>query len=206
MNKREKLQCVIAALAALLGLAFVTVRVMGMRFSGFLLLGLAAILLIELAVGRWAKRSRAGWWCRLVFRAGCALVLIPLLLLEGYVIQEGWEDLSAIEAEDGAVVVHRELGGYMQTLRVPLPAVLTVTRDLGVPRLPSIAGVLRSEKQNIPLCNAEKVQADPARCGLKGSPTQVVKTYLPQRSRQVTEISGTAEEQCGALLQIMTGV
>ena len=115
-------------------------------------------------------------------------------------------DVSAIEAEDGAVVVHRELGGYVQTLRVPLPAVLTVTRDLGVPRLPSIAGVLRSEKQNIPLCNAEKVQADPARCGLKGSPTQVVKTYLPQRSRQVTEISGTAEEQCGALLQIMKGV
>lgn len=103
MTKWEKLTCIIAALAALLGLVFVSVRGMGMRFSGFLLLGAAALLAAELLLDRWAKRSRTGWWCRLAFRAGCALVLVPLVLLEGYVIQEGREDMPAIEAE--AVVV-----------------------------------------------------------------------------------------------------
>lgn len=103
MSKWEKLQCGLIGLLVLTGLVFVTVRGMGMRFSGFLLLGAAALLVMELLLDRWTKRSRTGWWCRLAFRAGCALVLIPLVLLEGFVIQEGREDLPAMEAE--AVVV-----------------------------------------------------------------------------------------------------
>lgn len=114
-------------------------------------------------------------------------------------------DVSSIEADGSAVIVQRELGSYTQKLRVPLPAVLTVTRDLGAPRLPSIAGVLRAETQQVPLYSAERAGADAAQCGLKGSPTQVVKTYLPQRSRKVTEISGSREERRDALLNIMKG-
>ena len=109
-------------------------------------------------------------------------------------------DVSALECDGAAVTVWRELGGCMQKLRVPLPAVLTVTRELNVPRLPSIAGVLRARQAEIRLCSAAQAGADEGQCGLKGSPTQVVATFLPQRTRAVQEVTDTA-----ALLEIIKG-
>ena len=53
--------------------------------------------------------------------------------------------------------------------------------------------------------NAAAVAADPALCGLKGSPTQVVQTFLPQRTRTVREITGTTAQQCAALKRIIEG-
>ena len=109
-------------------------------------------------------------------------------------------DVSTLECDGENVVVQRDLGGCVQKLRVPLPAVLTVTRELNVPRLPSLAGVLRGENAEIVCRSAAQVGADEAQCGLKGSPTQVVETFLPQRTRSVVEVADTA-----ALLQIIKG-
>ena len=109
-------------------------------------------------------------------------------------------DVFRMECGGAAVTVWRELGGCVQKLRVPLPAVLTVTRELNVPRLPSIAGVLRARQAEVRLCSAAQAGADEQQCGLKGSPTQVVATFLPQRTRTVQEITDTA-----ALLDIIKG-
>ena len=109
-------------------------------------------------------------------------------------------DVFSLECDGAAVTVQRTLGGCVQTLRLPLPAVLTVTRELNVPRLPSIAGVLRAEEAEISCCSAAQVGAAEAQCGLKGSPTQVVATFLPQRTREVVEVTETA-----ALLPIIKG-
>ena len=114
-------------------------------------------------------------------------------------------DVDWLEAAGREVTVRRQLGGSVQTLRVPLPAVLTVTRELNVPRLPSIAGVLCAAEAKVECFDAAAVAADPALCGLKGSPTQVVQTFLPQRTRTVREITGTAAQRCAALERIIKG-
>ena len=67
MRSSEKIQCVIAAVLALAGAVLLTVRAWGMRFSGFLLVGLAAVLVLELLLGRWAKVSKTGRLCRRIF-------------------------------------------------------------------------------------------------------------------------------------------
>ncbi len=114
-------------------------------------------------------------------------------------------DVEWLEAEEDAVTVRRMLGGSTQTLRVPLPAVLTVTRELNVPRLPSIAGVLCAAAAEVEIYNAGRAGAEEALCGLKGSPTQVVQTYLPQSTRTVEEITGTLQQQCDRLVEIIKG-
>ena len=114
-------------------------------------------------------------------------------------------DVEWLEGDEKSVTVRRQLGGSVQTLRVPLPAVLTVTRELNVPRLPSIAGVLRAEETEVAQYDVRRAGADESLCGLKGSPTQVVQTYLPQRTRAVEEIEGTAQERQQRLLEIIKG-
>ena len=114
-------------------------------------------------------------------------------------------DVEWLEGDEKSVTVRRQLGGSVQTLRVPLPAVLTVTRELNVPRLPSIAGVLRAEETEVAQYDVRRAGAEETLCGLKGSPTQVVQTYLPQRTRAVEEIEGTAQERQQRLLEIIKG-
>ena len=103
MTKGEKLTVVIAAVLAAVSAVFLTLRIIGMRFSGFVLLGIAALLLVELVLDRWAGRSRRGWYLRLGFRAAVALVIIPLAVLEVFVVHEGQKAVP--ETECKAVIV-----------------------------------------------------------------------------------------------------
>ena len=92
-----------AAVCAVLGLLLVFIRSLGIRFSGFLLLGAAVLLAMEVLLDRWTRRDRRGWWCRLAFRTAVALVLVPLAILEGYVIAEGRQPPA--EDKPAAVIV-----------------------------------------------------------------------------------------------------
>jgi electron transfer flavoprotein beta subunit len=62
--------------------------------------------------------------------------------------------------------------------------------------------MLRGRAAEIPLYDAETLQADRSRSGLKGSPTQVVKTYTPPMRGQAEEICGSPEEKAQAMARI----
>ena len=115
MRSSEKIQCVIAAVLALAGAVLLTVRAWGMRFSGFLLAGLAAVLVIALLLDRWAAASKTGRLCRRVFQAALTLVLVPLLCIESYVINVGRSDPSALPA-DAVVVLGAGVNGTQPSL------------------------------------------------------------------------------------------
>lgn len=126
----DQIQWSIAALLALAGLVFLLARPWGMRFSGFLLLGLAVILCLEVFLGRWAKQARTGWWCQLAFRAVLSLVAVSLAVTEGIVLQEGKADLTALPA-DAVVVLGAGVNGTEPSLslRTRLDAALAYLED-----------------------------------------------------------------------------
>ena len=115
MRSSEKIQCVIAAVLALAGAVLLTVRAWGMRFSGFLLVGLAAVLVLELLLGRWAKVSKTGRLCRRIFQTALTLMLVPLICIEIYVIDVGSSDPSALPA-DAVVVLGAGVNGTQPSL------------------------------------------------------------------------------------------
>ena len=125
MTKREKIQGAAAALLALTGAVLMTVRPWGMRFSGFLLAGLAAVLVIALLLDRWAAASKTGRLCRRIFQTALTLVLVPLIIIESYVINVGRSDLSALPA-DAVVVLGAGVNGNQPSLSLDtrLPAAL----------------------------------------------------------------------------------
>lgn len=116
-------------------------------------------------------------------------------------------DVTALlEAGEHSLTVRRALAGGHEDLRVPLPALITVTRELNLPRLPSLAGIRRSLTAPCPVVGVEQLEVDPARVGLNGSPTQVVRTFVPQRARESVSLTGSAEEQAAAILELFKGV
>ena len=107
-----------------------------------------------------------------------------------------------LEASETKLTVKKVTDTGFAEVTVKLPALLTVTKDINMPRLPSISGVRRSLTAPFRAVTAAQVGADPARCGLNGSPTHVVKTYTPDRTQKAEFLTGTAEETAAAVLKI----
>ena len=87
--------------------------------------------------------------------------------------------------------------GY-QVLELPLPALLTVVKEIAAPRLPTLRGKKRSKVVDIPLFDATNMDLDPGFLGLKGSPTKVVKVATPKVTRSGTVIDAHDEAAVAA--------
>ena len=102
--------------------------------------------------------------------------------------------------------MRRDTDEGAEVVEVPLPAVITVTKDIATLRMPSIAGVRAGEAAEVEVLDAVAAGADRARCGLDGSPTQVVRSFVPERSNEAVELEGSVCEQAAGLLRVIEEV
>lgn len=109
-------------------------------------------------------------------------------------------ELVAIER--GRVTVRHATDAGVELVEVPLPAVLTVAKDIAQPRMPSIAGVRAAAGAPVAVLSAARVQADPARSGLAGSPTQVVRSFVPERSDACEVLEGSVPQQAARIIAL----
>ncbi|NQT29621.1 MAG: electron transfer flavoprotein subunit beta/FixA family protein [Candidatus Saganbacteria bacterium] len=84
-----------------------------------------------------------------------------------------------IEVEGNKAKVERMLEEVNEVVETPLPAVITVVKQINEPRMPSLRGMMKAKKAQIKTMKAEDIDADPKNLGLDGSPTQVVKIFTP---------------------------
>ncbi|MFH1304351.1 MAG: electron transfer flavoprotein subunit beta, partial [Planctomycetota bacterium] len=99
------------------------------------------------------------------------------------------------EITDGYMRVQRMVEEGHEVIETPLPAVITVVKEINVPRLPSLRGIAKSKSSTIPVWNIAKSGADRAMVGLSGSATRVIKVFFPQRTRQGEILQGELESQ-----------
>lgn len=93
--------------------------------------------------------------------------------------------------------------GY-EILDAPLPCLLTVVKEIAIPRLPTLKGKIRSREINIPVLSADDLDVNKEFIGLKGSPTRVVKIDTPVVSRGGKVIKVQDEESlCHAVDELM---
>lgn len=104
--------------------------------------------------------------------------------------------------ETGLTVERMNEDGY-ERVQLPLPALLTVVKEINEPRLPSLKGMMRAKKATITTWSAADIGADPARCGLNGSPTWVKRIFIPEMKCQGEMFSGTPEEQVKSLVDTL---
>ncbi|NLK65207.1 MAG: electron transfer flavoprotein subunit beta/FixA family protein [Tissierellia bacterium] len=92
--------------------------------------------------------------------------------------------------------------GYEEIL-IKLPALITVVKEINMPRLPSIKSMKTAKKSIIEIVDFQYVEAEENRTGLKGSPTQVRKTFVPVHKVNNILIEGTVEEKADKLSEIL---
>jgi electron transfer flavoprotein beta subunit len=86
-----------------------------------------------------------------------------------------------------------------EVIEAPLPALITVVKDINIPRLPTLKGKLIAKKTEIPILSPADVDADEERIGLSGSPTMVIKIFTPEIKKESEIFDGTVEQSVEAL-------
>lgn len=86
-------------------------------------------------------------------------------------------------------------------VKVKLPAVLTVTRELNTPRTLGFSGIVKARKKEIVHWGVKELAVKEESVGLKGSPTIVSNMTTTESKRAVEMIDGTREEKAEQLLQ-----
>jgi len=92
--------------------------------------------------------------------------------------------------------------GY-EVVQMSLPAVVTVVREIGDPRMPGLKHKMRAKKLEIPTWGAADLDLNPEEVGLQGSFTQVVKVFSPPPRSDREMISGEVEEQAEKLFNLL---
>ena len=103
---------------------------------------------------------------------------------------------------DGAeMTVERLMDDGYDLVSFKLPALITVVKEIGEVRVPSFKSKMRAKKCEVQVLGAADIGADPAKCGLEGSPTRVVKIFAPKPRGDREKWEGEPEELAGRVLK-----
>ena len=116
---------------------------------------------------------------------------IPVVTMVKEIVESG---------DDGWTVKAAYENGY-RLVRIKLPALITVTRELNTPRALSFSGIIKARKKEITHWGLEDLGVAKESLGLAGSPTIVSKLDSKESKREVEIISGTREEKAEYIVQ-----
>jgi electron transfer flavoprotein beta subunit len=103
--------------------------------------------------------------------------------------------VSKIEKIDGdRILLERLVEEGYEVLDAPIPCLITVVKEIAVPRLPTLKGKIRAREMKIPVFSADDLELNPDYIGLKGSPTRVVKIDTPTVTRGGRTVKAQDEE------------
>ncbi|MEW6075986.1 MAG: electron transfer flavoprotein subunit beta/FixA family protein [Candidatus Omnitrophota bacterium] len=109
------------------------------------------------------------------------------------------------EVREKSMRVERMMEEGYEVIETPLPALLTVVKEINEPRLPSLKGMMRAKQAKITVWSQKELNLDAQKIGLCGSPTQVVKIFTPPQRAGGQMLKGEVSEIVNQLAEILKG-
>ena len=112
-----------------------------------------------------------------------------------------------IQKDGNTITVKRMLeDGYM-TIKVQTPCLITCIKELNEPRYMSIGGIYETYSKPLATYDYEKLKDHPlidaTTIGLKGSPTNIFKSFTPPQKGVGMMLEGSGKETCEKLAGIL---
>jgi electron transfer flavoprotein beta subunit len=104
------------------------------------------------------------------------------------------------DADSKSIKVKRMHEDGYDICEMDFPAVITVLKDINIPRVPTLKGCLASLKIEIPVWTHADIGAAIEKIGLDGSPTRVVKTAPPPPRNIITQKIEGSQQDCAKQL------
>jgi len=107
-----------------------------------------------------------------------------------------------IEVADGKARVERVTSDGYEVIEVALPAVITVSNEVGEPRYPTIKGIMAAKKKEPVVWKPADISAETGQIGAGGQRSQLQKLYQPVREGKCEIIEGDTPEEAAAKLAL----
>ena len=119
-----------------------------------------------------------------------------------------WPQITYISqiypVDNKSIEAVRLMENMEQSIKVTLPAVFTVRSELNEPRYATPRNIMLSYQKDIQVWDEKKLDVDPNRIGIKGSPTVVRKVWTPKKIVKKSESLGEDPDRAARkLLQIL---
>ena len=134
-------------------------------------------------------RQAADWGAGQVGSILAEILSIPVITLA-----------SNIEVLDKALKVKRMVKDGYEVLEAPMPSLITVSSEIGLPRLPGGMGLMMARRKVIPTWKAQDIGAESAQLDKANAHTEVTGLSIPTRKSECEMITGvTPGEAAGNL-------
>ncbi len=112
------------------------------------------------------------------------------------------DQIQDVDLQAKKVRARRKLEGRHEIVEAPLPAMITVVREINQPRYPTVPMRLMAEDTEVVLWDNKVMKLAEETIGLKGSATQVRKIFSPERAKGEILGDGLNEPEEAAKLLI----
>ena len=107
-----------------------------------------------------------------------------------------------IEVLDGKVQVERVVSDGLEVIEASLPALVTVSNELGEPRYPTIRGIMAAKKKELTIWKAADIGVTQDKAGAAGNISKVEKLSQPVRDSKCEMVSGETPEEAAVNLAL----
>ena len=107
-----------------------------------------------------------------------------------------------VASTDGKARVERVTADGYEVVEVPLPALITVSNELGEPRYPTIKGIMAARKIEPVIWKPADIGVEPSRVGAAGRRARLLKLFQPVHEGKCDFIAGESPEEAGVNLAL----
>ncbi|MBI4287031.1 MAG: electron transfer flavoprotein subunit beta/FixA family protein [Chloroflexi bacterium] len=108
-----------------------------------------------------------------------------------------------IEMQDGGKArMERVLADGYEVLEVSLPAVVTVSNELGEPRYATLKGIMAAAKKQPTVWKPQDIGADASKIGASGRRTQLLKLFQPVKEAKCEIVEGETPAEAAEKLAL----
>ena len=107
-----------------------------------------------------------------------------------------------IDVLDGKARVERVIPDGYEAIEVPLPALISVSNELGAARYPTIKGIMAAKKKEPIIWKPADIGVEPSRLGAAGRRTKLAKLFQPVRGGKCEVIGGDTPEEAAVKLAL----
>lgn len=105
-----------------------------------------------------------------------------------------------VEVVGGKLRIKRALKDGYSVVETPMPSVVTVSGEIGPPRLPRGMDIIQAASKEITVWTAQDIQVDPSRVGPAAVYTEIFKLFIPVREVKCEIIDGDTPGEAAANL------
>ena len=107
---------------------------------------------------------------------------------------------AEIQAAENTLKVKRIVSDGFEVLEAPTPCLVTVSSEIGLPRLPAGPRMMMARKKVVPVWKASDIGADSAKLDKANAHTEVTALTVPKRKTECEIITGSTPTEAAANL------